>query len=89
MCDTTEPQEERRRVPLANPALVTADPSSANYRRTLSSLPTTTIDLFVSHCKRLPESEDRAVWVADVCEQSGLVAFFDRSDLKKRSPRTR
>ena len=25
-------------------------------------------DVFVSHCKRLDASEDRAVWVADVCE---------------------
>jgi hypothetical protein len=38
-------------------------------------------DLFVSHAKRLPESEDRAVWVADVAEARGLVPFFDRSNL--------
>jgi hypothetical protein len=38
-------------------------------------------DLFVSHCKKLSESEDRAVWVADVCEAHGFLPFFDRSDL--------
>jgi len=38
-------------------------------------------DVFVSHCKRLDASEDRAVWVADVCEGAGLKVFFDRSDL--------
>ena len=38
-------------------------------------------DVFVSHCKRLDASEDRAVWVADVCEDAGLKVFFDRSDL--------
>eukprot|EP00966_Prymnesium_polylepis_P215175 4983448-Prymnesium_polylepis.1 len=38
-------------------------------------------DVFVSHGKKLPESEDRAVWVADVCEREGLLPFFDRSDL--------
>ena len=38
-------------------------------------------DIFVSHAKRLAESEDRAVWVADVVEAQGLVPFFDRSDL--------
>ena len=38
-------------------------------------------DLFVSHAKKLPETEDRAVWVADVAEGQGLVPFFDRSDL--------
>ncbi|KAH8046760.1 hypothetical protein JL722_13506 [Aureococcus anophagefferens] len=40
-----------------------------------------TYDVFVSHCKRLDASEDRAVWVADVCEGAGLTVFFDRSDL--------
>lgn len=38
-------------------------------------------DVFVSHCKRLDASEDRAIWVADVCEGAGLKLFFDRSDL--------
>jgi len=38
-------------------------------------------DVFVSHCKRLDASEDRAVWVADICEGAGLKVFFDRSDL--------
>jgi hypothetical protein len=38
-------------------------------------------DIFISHAKRLSESEDRAVWVADVAEAMGLVPFFDRSDL--------
>jgi len=38
-------------------------------------------DVFVSHCKRLVESEDRAVWVADVVEVHGLRPFFDRCDL--------
>ena len=38
-------------------------------------------DVFVSHGKKLTESEDRAVWVADVCEASGILPFFDRSDL--------
>merc|ERR1712136_133618 len=38
-------------------------------------------DVFVSHCKKLAESEDRAVWVADVVEVRGLRPFFDRSDL--------
>ena len=38
-------------------------------------------DVFVSHCKRLDASEDRAVWVADVCEGAELKVFFDRSDL--------
>jgi len=38
-------------------------------------------DVFVSHCKKLAESEDRAVWVADVVEVHGLRPFFDRSDL--------
>ena len=39
-------------------------------------------DVFVSHAKQIPSSEDRAVWVADLVEQRGLVAFFDRCDLK-------
>jgi hypothetical protein len=38
-------------------------------------------DVFVSHCKHLDASEDRAVWVADVCEGAELKVFFDRSDL--------
>ena len=38
-------------------------------------------DVFISHSKKLPESEDRAVWVADVVEGHGLVPFFDRTDL--------
>lgn len=38
-------------------------------------------DVFVSHSKKLLESEDRAVWVADLFENRGLRAFFDRSDL--------
>mmetsp|Transcript_65103 Transcript_65103/g.108157 ORF Transcript_65103/g.108157 Transcript_65103/m.108157 type:complete len:662 (+) Transcript_65103:39-2024(+) len=38
-------------------------------------------DIFVSHAKKLLESEDRAVWVSDVAEASGLRPFFDRSDL--------
>jgi hypothetical protein len=38
-------------------------------------------DLFVSHAKKLPETEDRAVWIADVAEGHGLLPFFDRSDL--------
>ena len=38
-------------------------------------------DIFVSHAKKLLESEDRAVWVCDVAEGRGLRAFFDRSDL--------
>ena len=42
-------------------------------------------DLFVSHAKKLPESEDRAVWIADVAEGHGLVPFFDRSNLKEIS----
>ena len=40
-------------------------------------------DVFVSHAKKLPESEDRAVWVADVVEAHGLVPFFDRSNLNE------
>ena len=27
-------------------------------------------DVFVSHAKKLPESEDRAVWIADVVRRS-------------------
>jgi hypothetical protein len=38
-------------------------------------------DVFVSHAKKLGETEDRAVWVADVVEGAGIVPFFDRSDL--------
>ena len=38
-------------------------------------------DCFVSHSKRVDSSEDRAVWVADVCDETGLKAFFDRSHL--------
>ena len=42
-------------------------------------------DVFVSHAKRLEASEDRAVWIADLIENSGLLAFFDRSDLDEIS----
>lgn len=38
-------------------------------------------DIFISHSKKFPDSEDRAVWVADVVEGYGLRPFFDRSDL--------
>jgi hypothetical protein len=40
-------------------------------------------DVFVSHAKRCDSSEDRAVWCADILEQHGLVAFYDRTDLKE------
>ena len=40
-------------------------------------------DVFVSHAKKLLESEERAVWVSDVAEAHGLMPFFDRSDLIK------
>lgn len=38
-------------------------------------------DIFVSHAKKLLETEERAVWVSDVAEAHGLLPFFDRSDL--------
>ncbi|KAH8072583.1 hypothetical protein JL720_11150 [Aureococcus anophagefferens] len=40
-----------------------------------------TADVFISHCKQLPTSEDRAIWLADLFEGEGLKVFFDRSDL--------
>jgi len=38
-------------------------------------------DVFVSHCKRLDRSEDRAMWVVDIVQSAGLKPFFDRLDL--------
>ena len=38
-------------------------------------------DVFVSHCKKLGASEDRALWVVDAVRAAGLKPFFDRLDL--------
>ena len=38
-------------------------------------------DVFVSHCKKLGASEDRALWVVDALRATGLKPFFDRLDL--------
>ena len=41
--------------------------------------------VFISHCKRTPGTEDRAIWIADVLDSSevGVKAWFDRSDLSE------
>lgn len=41
----------------------------------------TRYDVFVSHCKKLGASEDRALWVVDAVRAAGLKPFFDRLDL--------
>ena len=43
------------------------------------------LKVFISHCKRTPGTEDRAVWIADVLDSSevGVKAWFDRSDLSE------
>ena len=42
-------------------------------------------DAFVSHCKRVAGTEDRALWVVDTLEEGGLNVFFDRNDLDEIS----
>ena len=41
--------------------------------------------VFISHCKRTPGTEDRAIWIADVLDSSevDVKAWFDRSDLSE------
>jgi len=73
--DATSPQSRRKRrvTTFADASQVryfAGQPSSSQY------------DVFISHAKKMPASEDRAVWLADVCELDGLKAFYDRSDLK-------
>ena len=43
------------------------------------------LKVFISHCKRTPGTEDRAVWIADVLDSSevDVRAWFDRSDLSE------
>lgn len=54
-------------------------------------MPVYRYDVFVSHCKRLTASEDRAMWVADAvnCGSGNLKAFFDRYDLLEISEAVR
>ena len=47
----------------------------------LRMLRTQRYDVFVSHCKKLGASEDRALWVVDAVRAAGLKPFFDRLDL--------
>ena len=42
-------------------------------------------DVFISHCKRAPGSEDRALWIADVFEEAGMSTFFDLQNLEEIS----
>ena len=42
-------------------------------------------DVFISHCKRIGSTEDRALWIQDTLEEAGLQAFFDRSSLEEIS----
>ncbi len=56
-------------------------PPAATTTAVAKTLRTQGFDIFVSHAKKLADSEDRAVWVADVAEGYGLRPFFDRSDL--------
>lgn len=37
---------------------------------------------FISHCKRVAGTEDRALWIQDTLNDSGISTFFDRTDLK-------
>ena len=43
------------------------------------------LKVFISHCKRTPGTEDRAIWIADVLDSSEVEvkAWFDRSDLSE------
>ena len=72
--------EEEKESPLAR-ALT---PSKAIMAESLRSVPRAgddEYDVFISHCKKLPASEDRAIWLADLFEGENLKVFFDRSDL--------
>ena len=41
------------------------------------------LKVFISHCKRISGTEDKAIWIADVLDSSEaeVKAWFDRSDL--------
>mmetsp|Transcript_55601 Transcript_55601/g.148300 ORF Transcript_55601/g.148300 Transcript_55601/m.148300 type:complete len:654 (-) Transcript_55601:255-2216(-) len=67
--------------PRRNEATTCQRKSSRNPTEASNLALKTMYDVFVSHAKRLPDTEDRAVWVADVVETHGLRPFFDRSDL--------
>ena len=71
-------------APTTTPAEAPGAPEDvvvARVRSRRALLRTAGFDIFVSHAKKLPDSEDRAVWVADLCEAYGWRPFFDRSDL--------
>ena len=42
-------------------------------------------DIFISHCKRIASTEDRALWMQDTFEEAGMIPFFDRSSLDEIS----
>ncbi|KAH8057611.1 hypothetical protein JL722_6697 [Aureococcus anophagefferens] len=78
--DGAHDEEKEERSPVAR----SLTPSKAIMAESLKSVPRAgddEYDVFISHCKKLPTSEDRAIWLADLFEGEGLKVFFDRSDL--------
>ena len=59
--------------------------ASAKYLETPGPAGEKKYDVFISHCKRIGTTEDRALWVQDTLEEAGQTSFFDRSSLDEIS----
>ena len=62
-------EEKEERSPVAR----SLTPSKAIMAESLRSVPRAgddAYDVFISHCKKLPTSEDRAIWLADLCVEN-------------------
>ena len=42
-------------------------------------------DVFLSHCKKEPGTEERCLWLVDVFEEANRSVFFDRTSLEEIS----